>query len=102
MTHIKQQPPRIGATIYIERRREKQTDPFYRTYRWRRFAEHIVNKRGRRCERCGVIPPIDKRVFVDHIIELRDGGAPFDEDNVEVLDGSCHTTKTLYLRGERM
>lgn len=45
-----------------------------------------------RCAKCGCRPRI---LFVDHKVELRDGGAPLDQANLEPLCGSCHTTKTL-------
>jgi 5-methylcytosine-specific restriction enzyme A len=99
-TRIKQQPPRISIPTVEQSRRVKETEPFYKTPAWRRFAKNVVRKRGKICQLCGV--GVSKRVFVDHVIELKDGGAPFDEDNVQVLCGSCHTWKTLQVRMERM
>ncbi|XPS83916.1 HNH endonuclease domain protein [Desulfosarcina variabilis str. Montpellier] len=32
--------------------------------------------------------------IVDHIVELKDGGAPLSEDNVQSLCRSCHQRKT--------
>jgi 5-methylcytosine-specific restriction endonuclease McrA len=99
---IKQQPPRVGAVpSRISQRRNKETLPFYRTQKWRKFIAAIVEKRGKRCEKCKHDCQ-DTRIFGDHIIELRDGGEMFDETNVQLLCGSCHTTKTLRARMERM
>lgn len=39
--------------------------------------------------------------YVDHIIELEDGGAPFDPQNLCVLCAHHHTTKTLAVRALR-
>jgi 5-methylcytosine-specific restriction endonuclease McrA len=64
---------------------------------WRALVRSIIAKRGRRCERCGS----SKRIFGDHIEELRDGGAALDPANVELLCGSCHTAKTAAARAAR-
>jgi len=64
----------------------------------------LIKERGRRCEECGRTrddagKPV--RIFGDHIKELRDGGAPLDPGNVKLLDGRCHTRKTLRERARR-
>ena len=41
------------------------------------------------------------RVFGDHIIELKDGGALLDGRNVMLRCGSCHTRKTFEERAKR-
>ncbi len=103
---MKYSQPRINT---INKRRignnyKKYREPFYVSLDWKDFSTRIIRKRGRRCEQCGRIyseqgKPI--RAFVDHIIELKDGGKPFDEQNVQVLCGSCHTTKTMTERSRR-
>lgn len=64
---------------------------------WR--AEVMRRARGRcqtqGCGRSGV------RLFADHIIELRDGGAALDPTNGQALCGACHTRKTAAARGAR-
>ena len=49
----------------------------------------------RACDEAGV------RLFVDHIVELSDGGAPLEQSNLEPLCGSCHTAKTAKARAKR-
>jgi 5-methylcytosine-specific restriction protein A len=82
----------------------KRTDPFYLSPEWRAFIADIVRKRGKRCEdpHCQNPGGHPRRIFGDHIIELRDGGAPFDESNIRLLCGSCHTRKTIEARTQRM
>ncbi len=84
----------------------KTADPIYSSPEWARLIATIIRRRGRRCEdplcargQMGLAPP--PRVFGDHIIELRDGGAPFDERNVMLRCGACHTRKTAAARAER-
>lgn len=40
-------------------------------------------------------------MFVDHIIEIKDGGAKLDPANVWTLCGSCHVKKTNRERDKR-
>jgi 5-methylcytosine-specific restriction endonuclease McrA len=77
----------------------KTADGFYLTPEWRDLMKRIIAKRGRRCEECG---RTGTRIFGDHIVEIKDGGAMLDEINVKCLCGSCHTTKTLAARAARM
>ncbi|HVI92292.1 MAG TPA: HNH endonuclease signature motif containing protein [Dongiaceae bacterium] len=84
--------------------RPKQRDPFYGSPEWRQLIAGIVKARGRRCEECTRThdsegKPI--RVFGDHIVELKDGGAPLEDSNIKLLCGSCHTIKTNAKRAER-
>src|SRR6266436_1869241 len=83
-------------------RSTKPTLPFYKTQEWVQLVARVIRARGRRCEnpmcaREGVLT----RIFADHIVEIKDGGALLDESNIELLCGSCHTTKTLLVRMER-
>lgn len=83
----------------------KRTDPFYSTPEWRQFQSQIIAERGRVCEdpTCdGRTHKPGMRVFADHLVELQDGGAPFDPRNIMLRCGASHTRKTLAVRGERL
>lgn len=77
----------------------KRADRFYLTPDWQQLMARLIAKRGRRCEQCG---RTDCRIFGDHVIELKDGGAELDEGNIRLLCGSCHTIKTAAARAARM
>jgi hypothetical protein len=80
----------------------KVADPFYLSPEWRALLAEIIAERGRRCEDPGcrrLTPPT--RVFGDHIVELRDGGARLDKRNVLLRCGACHTLKTAATRAAR-
>jgi 5-methylcytosine-specific restriction protein A len=77
----------------------KRAEPFYTSPEWRELMARIIAERGRRCQQCG---RIGCRIFGDHIVELKDGGAPLDPSNVMLRCGSCHTAKTARVRAERM
>lgn len=82
----------------------KTADPFYLSADWRALIGHLLKQRGRRCEQCGRTRGERGaiRIFGDHVVELRDGGAPLDPRNIRLLCGSCHTTKTAAARARRM
>jgi signal transduction histidine kinase len=41
-------------------------------------------------------------MYADHIIELRDGGQPFDLNNGQCLCASHHELKTMQARARRL
>lgn len=92
--------PRIAA---IDTRRvrppAKRAEPFYLTREWRALMGRLLYERGRRCEKCGAQ---GCRIFGDHIVELKDGGAALAERNVMLLCGACHSAKTARARAVRM
>lgn len=68
---------RVGASIY-------------KTERWKAVRTMAKRRDGWQCVQCGA----RGRLEVDHIKALRDGGAPYDLDNLQTLCPSCHTRKT--------
>ena len=103
---LRTQPDRVKA---IDTRRvpppPKTADPFYNSPEWRSLMAEIIAERGRICEdpHCdGKTHSTGMRVFGDHIIELRDGGAALDKRNVRLLCGAAHTRKTAAARASRL
>lgn len=76
----------------------KRADDFYSSAPWRDLRASVLRERGPRCEKCGA----GGRVYLDHITELRDGGAPLDRSNVMILCAACHTRKTAQARARRL
>jgi len=72
---------------------------FYQSAAWRAFIGRLRRKRGRRCEDCG---ETEGRIQGDHIIELEDGGARFDENNVRLRCTPCSNRKTARARLARI
>lgn len=82
----------------------KKADSFYLSPEWRALMDGIVRLRGRRCADPMHDPAKTRtcrRVFGDHIRELKDGGAPLDPSNIMLRCGSCHTRKTAAERARR-
>lgn len=82
----------------------KKAEPFYLSREWRDLVARLILERGRKCERCGAFrndegEPI--RVFGDHVVELKDGGALLDGNNVMLVCGKCHGAKTVQARMKR-
>lgn len=79
---------------------EKVAESFYSTPEWKE-ARNAAFKRDRftcTVPGCG---RREKRMFVDHIVERKDGGADYDLSNLQVLCGAHHTEKTLEERRKR-
>ncbi len=70
---------------------QKVRAPIYGTPSYVLWANEVRRRAGYRCEECG---RSDTRLFADHIVELKDGGAAFDLANGKCLCGSCHSLKT--------
>lgn len=77
----------------------KVADQFYSSDEWRKARSRALARAGYKCCVCG---RSDGRLFVDHIVERQDGGAEFDQSNLQVLCGSHHTLKTNKVRADRM
>lgn len=78
----------------------KRADRFYQTPAWRGLMKRIKAVRGCACEICGRGGP-GVRIFGDHIVEIKDGGALLDAGNVMLLCGACHSRKTAKAKAAR-
>lgn len=65
----------------------------YHSYQWRKLRLGFVaqNPLCLHCEQYGIITA---GYIVDHIVEIEDGGAIFDINNLQHLCKSCHNAKT--------
>lgn len=78
-------------------RRDKVADPIYGSAQWKSLRAQLLRERGSICQECGK----RGRVILDHIRELRDGGAPFDPANLMFLCDEHHGAKTQSERARR-
>ena len=80
---------------YNERRKQGRApdDAFYHTRAWRSLrAAHI--RREPLCRSCFKVRVIRIGTTVDHIIPIREGGAPLDDENLQTLCDYCNASKT--------
>lgn len=70
----------------------------YYTPEHRAWSRAVIARAGRACQACS---RSGTRLFADHIVELQDGGAPFDLANGQALCGACHSSKTARARADR-
>ena len=93
--------PRVGlGNLQTATVPAKTADRFYSSPEWIALRDRVRHEAGGRCEApgCGRIA---RRMYVDHRVELKDGGAPLDRRNVWLLCGSCHSLKTAADRARR-
>lgn len=85
----------------------KVADAELQTTEHRQWREQVLINAGFRCQaiedgqRCDRRAP-EHRMFADHVVERRDGGAPLDPLNGQCLCGKHHTMKTVRARTERL
>lgn len=80
----------------------KTADDFYATPAWRKLRNEIVAERGYRCEDPHCDGPPYAMLYGDHVVELKDGGAPLDKANILLRCPPCHARKTARARADRM
>jgi 5-methylcytosine-specific restriction enzyme A len=74
-------------------RAQKRTDAFYVSPAWRRFRNwYLANHPF--CEICLNEGRLVTARVVDHILEIKDGGALTSEENAMALCWKCHGLKT--------
>ena len=76
-----------------------RTDAFYKTAAWRALRALRLNIEPvcRNCKLQGRVTPANT---ADHIVPIRQGGAPLDLNNTQSLCGPCHASKSA-LEGSR-
>jgi 5-methylcytosine-specific restriction enzyme A len=89
-----------SANLAIARIPPKSADPFYSSAEHRAWRELVISRAGGVCEWPGCSRR-EPRMFADHIVERKDGGADLDPRNGQCLCGRHHTMKTAQARGER-
>jgi 5-methylcytosine-specific restriction enzyme A len=78
----------------------KIAEPFYSSPAWIALRDRVRREAGGRCQApgCGCA---ERRMFVDHIVELKDGGAPLERSNCQLLCHAHHAVKTVAERARR-
>ncbi len=92
--------PRLHAAGPRVRVPPKVVDPHYQSDEHKAWRSAVIRRAAGRCQGPGCGRTGD-RLFADHIVELKDGGAAFDLDNGQALCGTCHTIKTARARKAR-
>jgi 5-methylcytosine-specific restriction endonuclease McrA len=91
--------PRIGMVdLRTAALPPKAAEPFYSSAEWIALRDRI----RREANGCCQVPSCNRRGhIVDHIVELKDGGAPLDRSNLQLLCASHHAAKTAAERARR-
>ncbi len=84
----------------------KKADAELQTPEHRAWRQQVLRAAGYRCQavdsgkRCHIRAP--ERLFADHIVERKDGGAKLDPRNGQALCSHHHSLKTAAERAKRM
>jgi hypothetical protein len=79
----------------------KTADPYYGSPEHRAWRAQVIARAGGRCEWLGC-GRRERRMFADHVIERRDGGAATDLANGQCLCAQHHAIKTARARTSRL
>ena len=81
----------------------KTAEPIYASREYAEWRRIVISRAHGYCQdpSCKYPNRYGIRLFADHVIELKDGGAPFDPSNGLARCGSCHTIKTVAERIKR-
>lgn len=95
-------PPMLrSANVSAARIPDKTAQPIYSTPEYREWREGVIARASDRCQHPGCWRR-ERRMFADHIIEIKDGGAAFDPANGQCLCGRHHSLKTAAERAKRL
>ena len=98
MSGLRRAPDLIRAAPAVVRSPPKAALPFYHSPEWLALRRRVIALRGAWCEACGRAG----RLHLDHVVEMRDGGAMLDEGNVQLLCQPCHNRKTEREKARRV
>ena len=84
-THIRQK-----HKDYQKTRGDSEHTKIYKTKAWKTARRFALYRDEGWCVICKEKPA----VLVDHIIEIKDGGSPYDPENLQSLCARCHAKKT--------
>jgi len=76
----------------------KVADPFYSSTAWIALRDRVRREARGRCQVEGCM---QRGAIVDHIVELKDGGAPLERSNTMLMCMSHHGAKTAAERAKR-
>lgn len=76
---------------YNKATRDAEATKFYNSTQWKKVRDEMMRRSGGVCAMCG---GVSKRMIVDHIKEIKDGGCKLCYENLQVLCNSCHNKKT--------
>jgi 5-methylcytosine-specific restriction protein A len=101
---IRTAPTRLRATDTRRVKPPKKVPaPIYSTREYRQWRALVIGRAAGRCQDPNCVDPTRRGLrYADHVVELRDGGAPFDPANGMVRCASCHVRKTAAERAKRM
>jgi len=98
--HLEKKEKQEMHRHYNNNVRDSDAQRFYESPAWRRLRK-IQLSRFPFCQLCMTKGKAVPAVIVDHIREIKDGGAGLDLDNLQSVCRGCHNTKTAAERKNR-
>lgn len=85
-------PPLIANKLPpLIKPKPKRADQFYSSPEWIALRDRVRREAGGMCQALGCTR---RGAIVDHVVEIKDGGAKLDRANTVLLCAPCHGAKT--------
>ena len=89
-----QEHKKLETAKYNRFHRNRTAQSFYDSYAWRKLRAQFLLEHPI-CEECRKHGKLIKATIVDHIVPISKGGEPLDENNLQALCWSCHSSKSI-------
>lgn len=99
-SHLEEKDKQERMRYYNQNIRLPETQSFYESPAWRKLRR-IKLAQMPLCEICYTNNRMEKATMVDHKIEIKDGGAALDIENLTSICHHCHNKKTAQERKKR-
>lgn len=99
-SHLEVKEKQARMKYYNQNIRTLESQSFYESPAWRKLRRLKLGQMPI-CEICYAEGRMKKATIVDHIIEIKDGGAALDFANLQSICHACHNKKTAQERSKR-
>ncbi|MBB4663165.1 HNH endonuclease [Conexibacter arvalis] len=82
-----------GHEAEHERNRRTPSQRVTETQRWRKLRRHLIATRPHVCGICGKRILHERDIEADHVVEVVNGGRPYDPANVQLTHKRCNRAK---------
>lgn len=85
---------KLMTAQYDNRYRNRDVSEFYHSREWRHLRKVFLTEHPF-CTECWKKGKLTEASVVDHVVPIRQGGPALNENNLQALCASCHSSKSI-------